>query len=160
MLRKTFLAAVLVLAPISVSLADNDIGCGVGTILWEGQSGVPAKVLAATTNGVLGNQTLGISSGTFGCQQGGVITAAARLPMYASANLDRIAADMAAGEGEALDGLAALYGITEADRAEFRHAARANFARIFASDATTAGQMLEALEGVMAGNRTLAPYLS
>lgn len=160
MIRRFFIAMVIGAAPAGMALADNDIGCGVGTILWEGQRGVFAKTLAATTNGVLANQLLGISSGTLGCQQGGVITAAARLPMYASANLDQIAADMAAGEGEALDNLAALYGIVEADRAEFQQTARANFAVIFADQQTTAGGMLTALEKVMAANKRLAVYVS
>lgn len=42
-MRKLILLLVVVLAPLSISYADNDIGCGVGTILWEGQSGVFAK---------------------------------------------------------------------------------------------------------------------
>lgn len=159
MFRKTLIAAAVVMAPMGVSMADNDIGCGVGTILWEGQSGVPAKVLAATTNGTFGNQTFGITSGTLNCQQGGVITASARLPMYASANLDRIAADMAAGHGETLNNLAALYGIAESDRDAFNHTARANFAKIFTSEKTTAGEMLGNLEGVMADDAKLARYL-
>lgn len=159
MLRQVLIALALVSAPIGAALADNDIGCGAGTILWEGQQGVPAKVLAATTNGIFGNQTFGISSGTLECEQGGVITVSARLPMYASANLDRIAADMAAGEGEALTTLAELYGIEDqADREAFFNLARANFARIFDDDATTAGEMLTSLERLMADDRELARY--
>ena len=121
---------------------------------------MPAKVLAATTNSLFGNQTFGISSGTLGCQQGGVVTASARASMYASANLDRIAADMAAGEGETLTALAALYGIAEEDRAAFYRTARENFAAIVDSEAVTAGEMLTSLENVMAENERLARYVS
>jgi hypothetical protein len=89
----------------SVAFGDPDVGCGWGTMAFKGQNGVAAKVLAATTNGILGDQTFGISSGTLGCHQGGTVTAAARLNMYAGANIDRLASDMAAGEGESLDTL-------------------------------------------------------
>lgn len=160
MFRNSLIALAVVMAPVGVAMADNDVGCGVGTTLWAGKTGVPAKVLAATTNGTLGNQTFGISSGTLGCQQGGVVTASARLPMYASANLDRIAADMAAGQGETLTNLAELYGIAGADRAEFNRTARAHFATIFPNDDVTAGQMLQALQAVMSQNKQLAHYVS
>lgn len=159
MLRKMLIVASVTAMPFATAVADNDVGCGVGTILWEGQQGVPAKVLAATTNGIVGNQTFGISSGTLGCQQGGVVTASARLPMYASANLDRIAADMAAGEGETLTNLAALYGIADEDLTVFYRTTRENFAVIFHGETVTAGEMLASLETVMAGNERLARYV-
>ncbi len=108
-----------VVSAAGVALADTDIGCGAGTILWEGQSGVAPKVLAATTNGFFGNQTFGISSGTLRCKQGGVIKADARTSMFAGANIDRLGRDMAAGGGETLDALAHLMGISDADRPAF-----------------------------------------
>ena len=159
-MRKLMLLVLTALAPLSTSFADNDIGCGVGTILWEGQSGVFAKSLAATTNGILGNQTFGVSSGTLECQQGGVITAAARLPMYAGANLDQLAADMAAGQGEALATLAELYAIPQADRTAFYAITRSNFAVLFPADDTTAGQMLATLDALMRKDDRLAIYVS
>src|SRR5690606_21045070 len=48
-------------------------GCGLGSKLFEGQRGVAPQVLAVTTNGTFGNQTFGISSGTLGCNQDGVV---------------------------------------------------------------------------------------
>ena len=159
-MKKLLLTLVLAIAPLSPSLADNDIGCGFGTILWEGQSGVFAKTFAATTNASLGSQTFGISSGTLECQQGGVITAAARIPMYASGNLDQLAADMAAGKGEALSNLAELYGIAAPDRAAFYKLAQTNFPTLFPAGSTTADEMLAALESIMAGDSRLQSYTS
>ena len=82
MLRKT-LVTTLLLAPLSV-LADppNSVGCGVGSQLFDGQSGVAPQVLAVTTNGILGNQTFGISSNTLGCKSDGTVMASQRVPMY------------------------------------------------------------------------------
>ncbi len=48
-------------------LADSDIGCGLGTMVFDGQQGKVYKVLGATTNGTSGNQTFGITFGTLGC---------------------------------------------------------------------------------------------
>ena len=58
--KKLALAALLA-AGSSVAMADNDVGCGVGTQVWAGQKGVVPKILAATTNGIFTNQLLGIT---------------------------------------------------------------------------------------------------
>ena len=45
----------LLLLPAGLALAgDTDIGCGPGTQIWDGNSGVAPKVLGATTNGSFG----------------------------------------------------------------------------------------------------------
>ena len=161
-MRKQLLTAValLALSVTGTAFADDDIGCGAGTILWKGQSGVASKVLAATTNGSFGNQTFGISSGTLGCQQGGTITAAAKLPMFAGHNLDELAADMAAGHGETLNVLANLYGIrSDQDKRAFCALAQSHFVQIFPSDDVTAGQVLARLESLMASDDRLSSYV-
>ena len=158
MLRKTVLAAALMALPAGAALA-HDTGCGAGTILWEGQSGVAAEVLAVTTNGTFGNQTFGITSGTLGCSQGGVVRVAERIPMYASDNMEQIAADMATGQGESLAALADLYGIAPSDRQAFYDTTQDNFGTIFAAENVTVGQMLASLESVMADNTQLARYV-
>lgn len=155
------MAAIGVLASGGVALAgDPDVGCGWGTKAFKGQKGVAAKVLAATTNSILGNQTFGISSGTAGCNQGGTVMGSARVNTYASANLDQLASDIAAGQGESLDTLAHLIGVSDADTPAFRALAKQNFAALFAADETTAGDMLSALEALMADDAQLAQYLS
>ena len=156
---------ILVMATMSVMISsgiafagDTDVGCGWGTIAFKGQKGVAPKVLAATTNGILGNQTFGISSGTAGCHQGGTVTASARLNMYAGANIDKLASDMAAGQGESLDTLAYLMGIDEADKPAFLQLTKSHFGQLFPSDAVTAGQMLTTLRGLLATDPQLAKY--
>lgn len=138
----------------SVALAgDPDVGCGWGTSAFKGKKGVAPKVMAATTNGCLGSQTFGISSGTAGCTQGGVVKAEAQLNMYAGANLDQLASDIAAGQGESLDTLAYLLGIADADQPAFFRLAQSNFGVLFPSDQATAGQVLSALNHLMAANQ-------
>ena len=41
--------------------ADN-CGCGLGTMIFDGNDGLISQIAAATTNGSFGNQTFGISS--------------------------------------------------------------------------------------------------
>jgi hypothetical protein len=151
--------ALLIVASTGMAMADDDIGCGLGTNLWEGRSELIFKVLGATTNGTFGNQTFGITSGTLGCKQEGVITVDARLRMFAGANLDNLARDMARGEGETLDAFAHLMKISEADKSHFFRFTQAHFADIFASDAVTAGEMLASLQTLMGRDEKLSAYV-
>jgi len=150
------LVALLLLAP-AAALADPDIGCGPGTQIWAGNSGLMPKVLGATTNGSFGLQTFGITFGTFNCHQGKV-TADARTRAFAAANLDALARDMAQGDGEVLATFAGLLGVSDADRAEFYAFTQRNFARIFANENTTEVDMLASLEQLMAEEPQLAVY--
>jgi hypothetical protein len=160
MKRTLVMAAIGVMASSGVALADPDVGCGWGTLAFKGQTGTAAKVLAATTNSSLGNQTFGISSGTAGCKRGGTVTADARLDMYASANIDQLASDMAAGRGESLDTLAQLIGVTDADKPAFFALTKNNFGALFGGDQVTAGEMLGSLKGLMASDAQLSQYVS
>lgn len=161
MKRILVMAAAGVLASSGVALAgDPNVGCGWGTLAFKGQTGVAAQVLAATTNGTFGNQTFGISSGTAGCKRGGTVTADARLNMYASANIDQLASDMASGRGESLDTLAQLIGVEETDKAAFFALTKRNFGTLFPGDQVAAGDMLTALKGLMATDAQLSQYVS
>jgi hypothetical protein len=156
-MRGILCAAALLLAPAAALAGDPDIGCGIGTQIWAGSSGVPAKVLGATTNGTL-FQTVGITFGTIGCHQGGKVVADARLREFTAANLDALARDMAEGDGEVLATFAGLMGVADGDRAAFYAFTQQNFARIFASEETTELDVLASLEQLMATEPQLAVY--
>lgn len=155
---KKIIAAVLFAGCANVAVADPDVGCGLGSMIWAGQQGMLPKILAATTNGIYGNQTFGITFGTLGCSRDGVVTSKARLGMFTGSNLDRLARDMSVGEGEALNVLAELMGVEAADKATFFQATKTNFDRIFAAENETAGQMLSSLQQVMAEDSVLVVY--
>jgi hypothetical protein len=157
-MKKILLAAVIVAATAGFAAADDDIGCGLGTQLWEGEQGLVPKVLGATTNGTFGNQTFGITTGTLGCSQEGVITADARLRMFAGANLDNLARDMAQGQGETLDAFASLMNVQESDKADFFRFTKNHFGELFADDDATAGEMIASLNRLLAQDRTLSQY--
>ena len=152
------LLAMALLASSSLAMADNDAGCGLGSILFEGKSGAAPKILAATTNGTYGNQTFGITSGTLGCQSDGVISSNARLSMFMGTNSERLARDMSVGRGETLEVLANLLKIKAEDKTTFFQATQTHFGKIFAPENKTAGDVLAALNKVMAQDSKLAAY--
>jgi hypothetical protein len=158
-MKRTILLALLLVVPAGSAFADPNIGCGLGTQVWEGNKGLLPKVLGATTNGSFGNQTFGITFNTIGCSSSGAITADARLNMFASANLDRLARDMANGQGETLDALAQLMNIPASDRPVFGEFTRVHFPEIFAGEGeVTAADVLTSLRGLMAQDQRLAGY--
>lgn len=159
-MKKT-LVSIALLASVSASsafAAQENTGCGLGTMLFDGKSGVGPQILAVTTNGTSGNQTFGISSGTLGCTQDGVVTSSEKLSMFTSSNMDNLARDMSVGHGESLETMASLMGIEEEDKASFYTTAQQNFDRIFTSENVTAEEVLASLNEVMAKDENLARY--
>ena len=152
------LLVIALLASSSIAMADDDAGCGLGSILFEGKSGAAPKILAATTNGTYGNQTFGITSGTLGCQADGVVSSRARLSMFMGTNSERLARDMSVGKGETLEVLANLLNIKAEDKAAFFQVSQTNFGKIFAPQNQTAGDVLAALQQVMKQDSKLAVY--
>jgi hypothetical protein len=136
----------------------SSAGCGVGTILFEGQQGVAPQVLAVTTNGTFGNQTFGISSGTLGCTQDGVVRPPTAVRMLLMSSLDNLATDVAQGEGETLDSLAQAMAIQDPDRAVFLAALQENFTRIFPSENVTADEVFTSINAVLVEEPTLRRY--
>lgn len=157
-MMKKLLAVAVLATGANVAMADQDVGCGLGTMVWAGQSGVIPKILAVTTNGTSANQLFGITSGTLGCKSDGVIDSRAKLSMYMGTNAERLARDMSVGHGESLNVLADLMGVQAEHKAAFFQAAKANFGKIFAPENQTAGQVLSSLRDVMAKDAVLASY--
>ena len=124
---KKLLAVVSVAAvfPLSAMAAgENNVGCGWGSKVFDGQSGVAPQVLAATSNNFYGTQTFAITSGTSGCTQDGTVKSSWKTALFIDGNKEKLARDMSVGSGEALDALAHLLGVQEQDRAAFNRAAK------------------------------------
>ncbi len=156
MLKKLAVAALLV-AGSSAAMADKDVGCGVGSQVWAGQSGTIPKILAATTNGIFTNQLLGITFGTLGCSQGGTVTAQA--VTFTNENSESLARDMAVGQGESLNVLAELMSIKAEDKARFFAVSKQNFSEIYSTENQNSLQVLSSLQAVMAKDAVLKAYV-
>lgn len=158
--KKLAVVALMVAFPVGAMAAgENNIGsCGWGGKLFDGQRGIAPQVLGATTNGTFGNQTFGISSGTSGCTQDGVVKSNWKTAMFIDGNKSKLARDMSTGSGETLESLAKLIGIQDQHKAAFFQATKDNFSRIFASDNVTTDQVVASLKQVLASDSELAPY--
>ena len=152
---KKLIAGAVMLGASSLAFAQP--GCGVGAMIWKGQSGIAPHVLAATTNGTLGNQTFGMTTGTLGCDTNQPVQSMA---MFMNTNIDKVARDMSRGQGENLDTLAVLLGVKKADRGTFNRVMHDHFKTIFPSDRTTSNQAAEAIINVMKSDSTLQKYVS
>jgi len=152
---KKLIAGAVMLGASSLAFAQP--GCGVGAMIWKGQSGIAPHVLAATTNGTLGNQTFGMTTGTLGCDTNQPVQSMA---MYMNTNIDKVARDMSRGQGENLDTLAVLLGVKKQDRGTFNRVMHQHFKTIFPSDETTSNQAAQAIIDVMKSDSTLQKYVS
>lgn len=142
----------------AVGNSDNGPGCGLGKLAWMdygSQKQIAPQVMMATTNGTFGSQTFGISSGTSGCTNDGVIMKNKHLNL-ASRAFESLAEEMAQGRGEHLASLATLLGVPEEAQPEFFALVQENYTRLVGSDDTTAVTMLQALQASMAEHPTLA----
>ena len=155
MTRVIILALVLIIAPMSVAKADNDVGCGVGTEIWKGNSGLEFKLMASFTNSFL-FQSISVTFGLINCDGRGTVTASARTRHYVSSQLDRIARDSAIGGGESLDTLATLLDVPVMDRLAFADLAQTHFDVLFPTDNVTSDEMLQTLARLMREDEQLS----
>ena len=149
------LAALLAMAPITAAQADNDIGCGVGTMIFEGSAG-PMKILASITNN-LTFQSISVTFGLLNC--GGLdqsITASAKTRHFAATSIDNLARDAALGGGESLDALAALLEVPAADRPDFGLFAQSHYEALFPTSEVRSDEMLESLDRLMRADARFA----
>jgi len=152
---KKLIAGAILLGASSMAFAQP--GCGVGAMIWKGQSGVAPHVLAATTNGTFGNQTLGMTTGTLGCQTNESVQSMA---MYMNSNIDKVARDMSRGSGENLETLAVLLGVEAEDRDTFNKVLQKNFATIFPNSDTTSGEAVDTIVSLLEQNKSLNKYVA
>jgi len=139
---------IVVVSVLSCSLAyaaspRENCGCGLGTMLFENNDGLLSQTAAATTNGLLGNQTFGISSGTLECNQPAELYAREQLQKFVAANMDSVAKDIARGNGESLDTLAELMQVPVEERDTFNTQLQKNFDHIFTSAQVTEVEVIQ-----------------
>ena len=130
----------------------DSTGCGLGTTLWKGNSGVVPQVLAVTTNGTFANQTFGISSGTLHCDPNGRVTGASSRVFFAflEGNVDAFALDCAKGEGETINTVADIAKIKPAKAGKIL---KENFNYLFSDENTDLVVLSEKLDLLLVKNK-------
>jgi hypothetical protein len=165
MLRKLLilqLAVLFVVGLAATSLAehpDKGPGCGLGKLAWadyDAQKNIAPQVMMATTNGTFGSQTFGISSGTSGCTNDGVIMGQHKVNAFASLNFGNLSQEMARGEGEHLASLAALMGVPAEQQAEFFAMTQERYLALIEAGERSPVAMVKALNAATASHQVLA----
>ncbi|WP_242392692.1 DUF3015 family protein [Anaeromyxobacter oryzisoli] len=114
-------------------------GCGLGSMAFGDTPGA-VQILAATTNGTVGSQTFGITTGTSNCGAG---LFAAGTQNFVEANREALAKDISRGQGESIGALTVINACQ--DSAAVGAALQKNFKTIFASDATSNEDVTKAI---------------
>ncbi|WP_455378167.1 DUF3015 domain-containing protein [Petrachloros mirabilis] len=159
----TTLAVVLVtLCQIEFASAlgnsDNGPGCGLGKLAWSdyaGQKQIAPQVFMATTNGTFGSQTFGISSGTSGCTNDGLIMKNKHINLTTGA-FDSLKQEMAQGQGEHLASLATLLGVPTEEQPLFFSMIQEKYTSLVPSENASPVVVLQAIQEAMEGHPVLA----
>jgi hypothetical protein len=140
-MRKAITTAALLLLAASAGAAEKSTkeairgtgaygtaGCGLGSMVFGAQEGL-VQIFAATTNGLFGTQTFGITTGTSNC--GGGAFALDGTKVFIEGNKEALAKDIARGSGEVVLTLSYVAQCQDADAVAA--ALQQNFAAIFPS---------------------------
>jgi hypothetical protein len=138
---------------------DTGPGCGLGKLAWQNyphQKVIGIQTMEATTNGLMGNQTFGITSGTSGCTNDGKFWAEHKVNAFAALNFENLAQDMAQGHGEHIASLATLMGIPADQQPAFFAMTQEKYASLVTAGETSPVAMVKALNEAVATNPMLA----
>ncbi len=136
-----FTVAAIAVFTVSAQAERNlNTGCGLGSMIINNQNTVAKQVVAATLNGLSGNQTFGITTGTMGCDKPTLLVSR-EVETFVADNMDNLATDIAAGEGETLDTLAVMLHVKDKNR--FAEQLKANFDKIYASDDVNSAKVID-----------------
>jgi hypothetical protein len=128
-------------------------------MVWDGSAGqkhIVQQVLGSTTNGTFGSTTFGITFGTSGCTNDGVIVQNEQVNVFADANFDSLSQEMAQGRGEHLASLATLLGVPAEQQPAFFAMTQEKYTTLIRSGEATPVAMLVALHNAMGVHPTLA----
>lgn len=119
-------------------------GCGLGSMIFEGDQTWWKQVLASTTNGT-GFQSVAITLGTSNCDSPAPLKVG-QAEAYVEANKVALANDIARGNGETIVGLSKVYGCS--NYPEFGQALKSNYSHIFPESNVSAREITHNINSV------------
>ncbi|MDA8121418.1 MAG: DUF3015 family protein [Deltaproteobacteria bacterium] len=157
-MKKALLVAALVLALAVPAIAAGpagqmNYGCGLGaTVFKDGQANdsILLQLVATFLNGLCGNGTFGISSGTSDCAKPSKVAGNERLNEFAYKNLDDLARDIAAGKGETVSTVAELLNVPAESRPAFYKSLQARFTEIFPTPTVETAHVVDTIAKIAA----------
>lgn len=126
---------------------DSSVGCGLGSMIWKENTLVSAT-FRLTTNASFSNQFFGITTGTSGCSQHGIVQSEMAPIYYAEANLEQLKLQMAQGQGEYLFAFAESLGCS-GEKNQFGQLTQSHYQQIFPTGLETPQQMLQNVKQVV-----------
>jgi len=110
-MKKIVITVILCLVMVNVAFANTvrqDCGCGLGGIAIGDKEGLLWNLLGTFLNGMCGNQTFAMSSGTSDCGVPERLAILDQMNIFVADNMDALAVDIAQGNGDSLDALAEI----------------------------------------------------
>lgn len=145
-MKKLLVVVALLMTSSAFAAKYGSAGCGLGSMIFEGDQTWWKQVLAATTNGT-GVQTIGISLGTSNCDSPAPLKVG-QAEAFVEANKVALANDIARGNGETIVGLSKVYGCSNST--EFGQALKSNYAAIFPSTTAASSEITHNINTVAA----------
>lgn len=132
----------------AVARGYGQAGCGLGSLVFGSQKG-PVQILAATLNGT-GGQTFAMTSGTSNCKA----VFGRDATDFIDANKMTLAKELARGEGESVETLAAIYRCQNATAVGA--ALRSNYHEIFSTPDKHSAAINESIVNILINNKNAA----
>ena len=136
-------AAATLISTSAFAGGNSNTGCGLGSMAIKNQDTLVLQLAGTFLNGLSGNQTFGITSGSLGCSKPTKIVMNDQAQKFVADNMDSIAIEVAAGEGENLDTLLSLIDVE--DKAVAASTLKANFSTIYSSADVTSAQVVDGI---------------
>jgi len=148
-MKKSLIALFVLLSSTAFAASYGPQGCGLGSIVFTDNSSLVDQVLGATTNGLSGNQTFGMTSGTSNCELDGMGGQAQAV--FIKANRVSLANDIARGNGDTLASLSRMYGCN--NHAAIGSALQANYETIFPSEKVSANDIQSNISSIITSEK-------
>jgi len=145
-MKKTLLIAATTALLSTSAFAHPNTGCGLGSDVIKNQDTVLLQLVATFLNGLSGNQTFGITSGTSGCAKPSKFVSNDKAVNFIENNMDALALDISNGQGESIETLASLLNID--DTKAFGAMLQANFDKIYPDTEINSAKVIDGIVNV------------
>lgn len=148
-------ASMMFVTPVfAAGEAQKNTGCGLGALALKDSKfseTLIGQLVMTFLNGISGNGTFGITTGTSECKAPTKVVENERLKEFAVANVDNLAKDIAMGQGESLETLAELMSIPAESRGATYAKLQSNFSNIFTSENIEAADVVDNIIAIITG---------
>ena len=149
MKKLVILTAALTLLAVPAAFAKST-GCGLGSMLLEGQSGLVMHIVVTSLNGTSGNQTFGLTTGTSNCDASETVMNEMMQEQFVTVNYENLSGEMAQGQGQYVTAMADLMGCPAAAQGTFARMSQEKYPELFSAPEMEAKRWIVGLKAAMA----------